>query len=90
MNVHDATPQFYYQIRVEGRLDEGWTVWFEGMEVTVDTPEEDDGPTTTTIAGPVLDQAALYGLLSRVRDLGLPLVSVNRIKPRNGLIKKEM
>lgn len=81
MNVHNATPQFYYQIRVEGRLDEGWTVWFEGMEVAVDTPEKDDGPTTTTVAGPILDQAALYGLLSRVRDLGLSLVSVNRIKP---------
>ena len=89
MNVHDATPQFYYQIRVEGRLGESCAVWFEGMEVAVDMPEENDGPPTTTITGPVLDQAALYGLLSRVRDLGLPLVSVNRFKPRNGLIKKE-
>jgi len=80
MNVHDATPQFYYQIRVEGRLDEGWTVWFEGLKVAVDA-SEDDGPTTTSIAGPVLDQAALYGLLSRVRDMGLRLVSVNRIPP---------
>ncbi len=80
MNVHDVTPQLYYQIRVEGRLDEGWTVWFEGLKVAVDA-SEDDGPTTTTIAGPVLDQAALYGLLSRVRDMGLRLVSVNRIPP---------
>ncbi len=85
MNVHDTTPQLYYQIRVEGRLNEGWTVWFEGMKVTVDASEDDD-PTTTTIAGPVLDQAALYGLLSRVRNLGLSLVSVNRIKsdPKRG------
>ena len=80
MNVHDTTPQLHYQIRVEGRLGEGWASWFEGMEVAVDAPE-DDGPTTTRIAGPVLDQAALHGLLSRVRDLGLSLVSVNRIKP---------
>jgi len=80
MNVHDTTPQLHYQIRVEGRLDEGWTVWFEGMKVAVDAPK-DGGSTTTTIAGPVLDQAALYGLLSRVRDLGLSLVSVKRFEP---------
>ena len=80
MNVHDTTPQLHYQIRVEGRLGEGWTVWFEGLEVSLDA-SEGDGPTTTSIAGPVLDQAALYGLLNRVRDLGLSLVSVNRIKP---------
>ncbi len=73
-----SVSQEIYEIRVKGQLDEGWAVWFEGMEVSVDAPK-DDGPPTTTIAGPVLDQAALYGLLGRIRDLGLSLVSVNRI-----------
>lgn len=63
-----------YQIKVQGRLDEGWSAWFDGMSTTVESG--DDRPTVTTLTGAVADQVALYGLLSRVRDLGLPLLLV--------------
>jgi hypothetical protein len=60
-----------YQIRIKGHLDERWSGWFEGMSIIL----EDNGE--TTISGPVIDQAALHGLLKQVRDLGMPLISVN-------------
>jgi hypothetical protein len=62
-----------YQIRIEGHLDDQWTDWFLGLSFCL----EENGDTLLT--GPVADQAALYGLLRKVRDLGLPLVSVNRV-----------
>ena len=65
-----------YQIRVEGHLDASWTNWFDGLQMTC----LDDG--TTALVGPVADQAALHGLLVKIRDLRLPLVAVNRIEPR--------
>ncbi|HSO27087.1 MAG TPA: hypothetical protein VLS48_03390 [Anaerolineales bacterium] len=61
----------HYEIRVEGWLTEQWAEWFEGLSITLENGE-------TLLSGPVADQAALYGLLRKVRDLGLPLVSVNR------------
>lgn len=64
-----------YQIRVTGHLGSQWTGWFEGLNITL----EGDGDTILT--GPVIDQAALYSLLKKVRDLGMPLVSVNRVDP---------
>ena len=64
-----------YQIRIEGHLGREWADWFEGLTLTL----EDNGDTLLT--GPVVDQAALHGLLKKVRDLGMPLVSVNRGKP---------
>jgi hypothetical protein len=56
-------------------LDPGWSAWFEGLEVSCDQAGQ------TTIAGPVADQAALHGLLAKLRDLGLPLLSVRRLDP---------
>jgi hypothetical protein len=64
-------PALIYQIRVRGCLDKQWSSWFDGLTVTL----EEGGDTLLT--GPVADQAALHGLLKKVRDLGLPLLSVN-------------
>jgi hypothetical protein len=64
-----------YEIRVRGVLDRHWSGWFEGLQVSSDAPGQ------TLIAGPVADQAALHGLLAKVRDLGLPLLSVQQINP---------
>ncbi len=64
-----------YAIRLRGQLPDYRAAWFEGMELTY---EEND----TLITGPVIDQAALFGLLDKIRDLGLPLLSVNRIESR--------
>jgi len=62
-----------YEIRLAGHLDAHWATWFDGLAVS----HQGDG--TTAISGSVADQAALHGLLQRVRDLGLPLVSVTRV-----------
>jgi hypothetical protein len=64
-----------YQIRLKGHLGAEWTAWFEGLTIKL----EDDG--NTLLTGPVIDQAALHGLLKRVRDLGLPLISVCPVQP---------
>ena len=64
-----------YEIRLKGRLDTRLVAWFDGLCLT----HEHDG--TTTIHGPVPDQAALHGVLTRVRDIGVPLISVTRIDP---------
>ena len=63
-----------YEIRLKGHLDSRWAAWFNGLSLT----NESDG--TTIIHGPVADQAALYGLLQKVRDIGLPLVSVSQVR----------
>jgi hypothetical protein len=62
-----------YEIRLSGHLHERWAAWFDGLTVS----HHDDG--TTVISGPLADQAALHGLLQRVRDLGLPLISVTEV-----------
>jgi hypothetical protein len=64
-----------YEIRVRGHLEFRWASWFDGMTPT----KESDG--TTSIRGPVIDQAALHGLLHRLRDTGLPLISVRQLDP---------
>jgi len=64
-----------YEIRLKGHLDNRWADWFEGLSFTHDS----DG--TTILCGPVVDQTALHGLLKKVRDLGIPLLSVMRVEP---------
>mgnify|MGYP001182174669 CR=1 FL=1 len=64
----------FYEIRLKGHLDDRWAEWFEGLTITL----EEDG--NTLLTGPVIDQAALHGLLKKVRDLGMPLVSVRPVE----------
>jgi len=66
-----------YEIRLKGHLDKSWADWFEGFTFT----HEKDG--ITIISGDNIDQAALHGILKRIRDLGLPLISVNRLNTGN-------
>ena len=65
-------PGHHYRIRIRGHLDPAWSDWFDGLSVT----QDDDG--TTVLTGSVVDQAALYGLLGRLRDLGATLISLTR------------
>ena len=65
----------WYEIRVKGHLDTRWAAWFDGLAIA----RGSDG--ITIIHGPVADQAALHGLLQKIRDLGLPLISVNHVAP---------
>ena len=71
----EAGQPIIYQIRIKGHLGPQWTVWFDGLTITL----EEDG--NTLLAGTVVDQAALHGLLKKVRDLGMPLLLVNRVNP---------
>jgi hypothetical protein len=70
---HDADQPMVYQIRIKGHLSPQWTDWFEGLTITL----EEGGDTLLT--GPVADQAALHGWFKKVRDLGMPLLSVNPV-----------
>jgi hypothetical protein len=74
MNTAASTPEGsgWYEIRLQGRLDPRWAARFEGMALTT-------GDGHTVLAGPVVDQAALHGLLHQLRDIGLPLVSVRQV-----------
>ena len=65
----------WYEIRVQGRLDDRWAAWFDGLKLT----RAEDG--STVLRGPVADQAALHGLLHKLRDLGVPLLSVTGPDP---------
>ena len=71
----DADQPIVYQIRIKGHLGQQWTDWFGGLTLTL----EEGG--NTLLTGPVIDQAALYGLLKKVRDLSMPLLSVNSVEP---------
>ena len=68
----------FYRFRVRGHLDDRWSEWFEGLVIHL----EEDG--TTVLVGPVVDQAALHGVLIQIRDLGLPLLSVKRCVEPHG------
>lgn len=70
----DLSQPMVYQIRIKGHLSCQWTDWFGDLTITL----EEDG--NTLLTGPVVDQAALYGLLKKMRDLGMPLLSVNRVE----------
>ena len=72
MNPLDR-PSTHYRIRIRGHLDPAWSDWFDDLAIT----QEEDG--TSTLSGPLVDQAALYGLLSRLRDLGVTLLTVERL-----------
>jgi hypothetical protein len=71
----DPGQPLVYQIRIKGHLGREWTDWFEGLTIQL----QDNGETLLT--GPVVDQAALHGLLKKVRDVAMPLLSVMRVKP---------
>ena len=79
MNETPTLPEYhdesgFYEIRLKGHLNNRWADWFEGLTITL----EENGDTLLT--GPVVDQAALHGLLKKVRDLGMPLVSVSPVE----------
>jgi hypothetical protein len=73
--ARDTGKPSIYQIRVKGQLGPQWMDWFDGFSITL----EDDG--NTLLTGIVVDQAALHGILKKVRDLGMPLLSVNSVVP---------
>lgn len=71
----DSDEPTVYQIRIKGHLDPQWANWFDELTITLEDEAE------TVLTGPVVDQAALHGLLKKLRNLGIPLLSVNRIEP---------
>ena len=80
-DTHISNAQ-YYEIRLKGHLEARWVKWFNGLAIKL----EDNGDTLLT--GPVVDQAALHGLLKKVRDLGLPLLPVNSVEPDAEEVRK--
>ena len=70
----DPRQPLIYEIRIQGHLGSEWTDWFGGLSIAL------EGNGDTLLTGPVVDQAALYGLLRKVRDLGMPLLSVTRVR----------
>ena len=84
MEKKTSMPQEFYQITVKGHLNPNWANWFEGLTITA----LDNGETLLT--GPVVDQAALHGLLKKVRDLAMPLLSVMRVTPGQAELSNEL
>jgi hypothetical protein len=79
----DMTMPTYYEITIQGHLDQHWSTWFDGLSIT----HEPNG--NTTLAGPIVDQTALHGVLIKVRDLGLSLIGVRRMTD-GGLANTQM
>ena len=73
-NGHEFDKQGAYRIRVKGNLEQKWSDWFDGFTITPQANDE------TLLTGPVEDQAALHGLLAKIRDLGLPILLVRRVE----------
>ena len=82
MNDPPALNAPYYEIRLKGHLETRWVRWFDGLTITL----EEDG--NTLLSGPLADQAALHGILKKVRDLGLTLLSVNSVEPDTKEVRK--
>jgi hypothetical protein len=78
---HNQYP--YYEIRIKGHLDDRWAEWFEGLTIML----EENG--NTLLSGPLADQAALHGILKKVRDLGMTLLSVNSVEPDTKEVRKK-
>lgn len=76
--TYEIEKNMIYQIRIQGKLDESWSDWLDGMEILFEGCS--DGPDVTTITGTLVDQAALHGVLNRIRDLNLLLLSVQLIR----------
>ena len=81
--VIDSSQPMIYQIKVKSHLSSDWTDWFDGLTIT---PEEGGD---TLLTGPVIDQAALYGLIKKVRDLGMTLISLNPVQPNDAIPEKD-
>ena len=77
-NKRELDRQEVYQIRVKGLLDNKWSDWFNGMNIASEI--QSDGSPITKLTGAVIDQVALHGILSKIRDLNLELISVNQIE----------
>ncbi len=75
ISTEDHHDPGHYEIRIKGHLDSKWADWFEGLTITL----EDKGE--TLLSGIVIDQSALHGFLKKIRDLSMPLLSINRIEP---------
>ena len=82
MNDPPTSNAPHYEIRLKGQLDDRWANWFEGLTITM----EENG--NTLLSGSLADQAALHGILKKVRDLGLTLLSVNSVEPDTKEVRK--
>ena len=82
MNDPPTSNAPYYEIRLKGHLEARWAQWFDGLTITL----EENG--NTLLSGPLADQAALHGILKKVRDLGLTLLSVNSVEPDTKEVRK--
>ena len=78
MNQLSLSGRGEYEIKVKGHLDEQWSSWFEDLTIT--TGFNEDGTPITTFTGPIVDQAALHGVLARIRDIHMPLISVSPVE----------